>query len=162
VSVNVVSIVLWGFVATVFLTTLMAAGQGLGLSRMSIPFMLGTAFTADRDRAMTIGFAFHFINGWLFAFFYAVMFEDLGLTSWWLGGAIGMAQGLTVLILLMPILPYLHPRMASEHRGPEPTRALEPPGFLALNYGRQTPAITLLAHVVYGAILGSCYRLVGT
>ncbi|HEX9810501.1 MAG TPA: hypothetical protein VGA88_00215 [Burkholderiales bacterium] len=158
---NFMSIVLWGFVATVFLTTLMAAGQGLGLSRMSIPFMLGTVFTADRDRAMVIGFAFHFINGWLFAFFYAVIFEDLGLTGWILGGGVGLMQGLTVLILLMPILPFLHPRMASEHRGPEPTRALEPPGFMALNYGRQTPAITLLAHVVYGAILGGCYRLMG-
>lgn len=159
---NFMSIALWGFVATVFLTTLMAAGQGLGLSRMSIPFMLGTVFTADRDRAMVIGFGAHFINGWLFAFFYAVIFEDLGLAGWILGGGIGLAQGLTVLILLMPILPFLHPRMASEHRGPEPTRALEPPGFMALNYGRQTPGITLLAHVVYGAILGGCYRLMGS
>lgn len=159
---NFFSVALWGFVATVFLTTLMAAAQGLGLSRMSLPFMLGTAFTADRDRAMVIGFALHFINGWLFAFFYALMFEDLGLTGWILGGGIGLMQGLTALVLLMPILPFLHPRMASEHRGPEPTRALEPPGFLALNYGRQTPAITLLAHVVYGAILGGCYRLMGT
>jgi len=37
--------------------------------------------------------------------------------------------------------------MASEQRGPEPTRALEPPGVLALNYGRQTPVVTLVAHV---------------
>lgn len=161
-SLNYLSIALWGFIATVFLSTLMAAAQGLGLSRMSLPFMLGTAFTADRDRAMVIGFAVHFINGWLFAFFYALVFEDLRLTGWSLGGAIGAAQGLTVLILLMPILPFLHPRMASEHRGPEPTRALEPPGFMALNYGRPTPAVTLLAHVLYGAILGGCYRLVGS
>jgi uncharacterized membrane protein YagU involved in acid resistance len=160
--VNFPSILLWGFVATVFLTTLMAAGQGLGLSRMSLPFMLGTVFTADRDRAMVIGFAFHFINGWLFALFYGLIFEDLRFTTWWLGGAIGLAQGLTVLILMMPILPFLHPRMATEHRGPEPTRALEPPGFMAFNYGRQTPAITLVAHVVYGALLGGCYRLAGT
>ena len=158
---NFPSIFLWGFVATVFLTTLMAAGQGLGWSRMSLPFMLGTLFTADRHRAMIIGFVFHFVNGWLFALFYALMFEELRLTGWWLGGGIGLAQGLTVLIALMPILPAVHPRMASEQRGPEPTRALEPPGFMALNYGRQTPLLTLVAHAVYGAILGGCYRLVG-
>ena len=158
---NLPDIILWGFVATVFLTTLMAAGQGLGLSRMSLPFMLGTIFTADRDRAMVIGFAFHFINGWLFALFYALVFESLRMTGWWLGGIIGLAQGLTVLVLLMPILPAVHPRMATEHRGPEPTRALEPPGFMALNYGRQTPLITLFAHMVYGAILGGFYRLAG-
>jgi hypothetical protein len=48
--------------------------------------------------------------------------------------------------------------MASEHRGPEPTRGLEPPGFMALNYGRQTPVISLVAHVLYGVILGAFYR----
>jgi hypothetical protein len=160
--VNLPSIFLWGFVATVFLTTLMAAGQGLGWSRMSLPFMLGTLFTADRQRAMIIGFIFHFLNGWLFALFYALVFEELRLTGWWLGAGIGLAQGLTVLIALMPILPAMHPRMASEQRGPEPTRALEPPGFMALNYGRQTPLITLLAHVVYGSILGGFYRLAGS
>jgi hypothetical protein len=159
--VNIPSIFLWGFVATVFLTTLMSAAQGLGLSRISLPFMLGTMFTADRDRAMVIGFAFHFVNGWLFALFYALVFESLRMTGWWLGGFIGLVQGLTVLIVLMPILPAVHPRMATEHRGPEPTRALEPPGFMALNYGRRTPAITLIAHLVYGAILGGCYRLAG-
>ena len=158
---NLPDIILWGFVATVFLTTLMAAAQGLGHSRMSLPFMLGTLFTADRDRAMVVGFAFHFINGWLFALFYALLFESLHMTGWWLGGVIGLAQGLTVLILLLPVLPAVHPRMASEHRGPEPTRALEPPGFMALNYGRRTPLVTLVAHIAYGAILGGFYRLAG-
>lgn len=33
---------------------------------------------------------------------------------------------------------------------------------MALNYGRQTPLITLLAHVVYGGMLGGFYRLVGS
>jgi hypothetical protein len=51
--------------------------------------------------------------------------------------------------------------MASEQRGPEPTRQLEPPGFMALNYGRRTPLLTLLAHLVYGAIIGAFYRLAG-
>jgi hypothetical protein len=52
----------------------------------------------------------------------------------------------------------LHPRMAGEHRGPTAPRQLEPPGFMALHYGYQTPASVLVAHVVYGAILGGFYR----
>ena len=32
---------------------------------------------------------------------------------------------------------------------------------MAFNYGRRTPAITVVAHVVYGAILGGAYRLAG-
>jgi len=62
-------------------------------------------------------------------------------------------------VAVMPTLPAMHPRMASVHHGPEPTRQLEPPGFMALNYGRQTPAVTLVAHIFYGAILGAFYRL---
>lgn len=159
--INIASVLLWGFVATVVLTTLMAAAQGLGLSRMSLPLMLGTLFTPDYRRALLFGFALHFLNGWLFAFFYAFVFEDWGHATWWLGAGVGFAHGTVVLIALMPILPAIHPRMASESRGPEPTKALEPPGFLALHYGRQTPAVTLLAHIVYGGILGGFYRLAG-
>jgi hypothetical protein len=30
---------------------------------------------------------------------------------------------------------------------------------MALNYGRRTPAVTLVAHVIYGAILGLFYKV---
>jgi hypothetical protein len=40
-----------------------------------------------------------------------------------------------------------------------PTRRLEPPSFLALNYGQRTPFSVLLAQVAYGAVLGAFYRL---
>ena len=63
-----------------------------------------------------------------------------------------------VLVAGMPALPGLHPRMASEARGPTVVRQLEPAGFLALNYGRRTPISVLLAHLAFGAILGGFYR----
>jgi hypothetical protein len=153
------SSVLWGFVGTVFLTGLMSGSQGLGLTRMSLPFMLGTMFTADRDRAKLVGFGVHLLNGWLLAVIYAAAFQSWRRATWWLGAAIGLVHGLFVLLVVMSLLPGLHPRMASEARGPEPTRQLEPPGFLALNYGRRTPAAVLLAHLIYGAVLGAFYRL---
>jgi uncharacterized membrane protein YagU involved in acid resistance len=152
-------VALWGFVGTVVLTGLMAATQGLGLTRMSLPFMLGTMFTADRDRAKLVGFAVHLVNGWLFAVVYAATFESWGRVSWWRGAAIGLVHGLFVLLAGVSLLPSIHPRMASEQQGPTPTRQLEPPGFLALNYGRRTPLSVLLAHLVYGGILGAFYRL---
>jgi hypothetical protein len=158
---NVGGVLLWGFVGTVVLTTVMSGAQGLGLSRMSIPFVLGTMITPNRDRAPLIGFLIHLVNGWLFAFLYAFAFESWNRAVWWLGAGVGLVHGLAVVVVLLPLLPGLHPRMASEHRGPEPTRALEPPGFLGLNYGRRTPLIALLAHVVYGAILGAFYRPMG-
>lgn len=153
------SIFLWGFVATVVLTGLMAASQGLGVTRMNIPFMLGTIFTPDRDRAQLIGFGVHLINGWIFAIVYAAAFESWHLATWWLGALIGLIHGLFVLAAAMPLLPAMHPRMASEHYGPTPTKQLEPPGFLALNYGYRTPVSVIAAHLFYGGILGGFYGL---
>ena len=153
------SSVLWGFVGTILLTGLMSGSQGIGQTRMSLPFMLGTMLTPDRDRAKLVGFVVHLLNGWWLAFIYAGAFQSWRRATWWLGAAIGLVHGLFVLLVIMPLLPGFHPRMASEQRGPEPTRQLEPPGFLALNYGRRTPAVLLLAHLVYGAVLGAFYRL---
>ena len=158
---NAGSVALWGFVATIVLTTLMSAAQGLGLSRMSLPLILGTMLTPDRDRAPMLGFLVHLANGWMFAIVYALAFESWGRATWWLGAALGLLHGLAVLAVLMPLLPSLHPRMAAEDSGPDPTPQLEPPGFLALHYGRGTPLVTLLAHAVYGAVLGAFYTLSG-
>ncbi len=159
-EIDIVSMLLWGFAATVVLTTIEACSQGLGWSRMSIPFMLGTMFTPDRLRAYVLGSGVHMINGWIFSFIYILTFESWGRATWWLGGGIGFVHGLFVLVVLMPVLPGMHSRMASSHRGPTPTRLLEPPGFLALNYGRHTPLTAMLAHVVYGAMLGAFYHVV--
>lgn len=156
---NWYGVILWGLLATGLLTTLMRAAEGLGYTRMDVPFMLGTIFTANRDHAKVIGSVVHFINGLFFAMLYAVFFYGFGFTSWWLGALMGTAHGAFVLIVALPILPGAHPRMASEFWGPTPTRLLEPPGFLALNYGYQTPAVTMLAHLAFGWVLGAFYKL---
>lgn len=156
---NVRSVGLWGFVATVVLTGSMAASQGLGLTRMNIPFMLGTMVREDRDQAKLVGAGMHMLNGWIFSAIYAAAFESWRRATWWLGAGIGLVHGLFVLVAAMPLMPGMHPRMASEETGPTPTRQLEPPGFMGLNYGRRTPISVLLAHLVFGAILGQFYRL---
>src|SRR6266540_4353749 len=120
--------VLWGFVATVILTGFMSASQSLGLTRMNLPFMLGTMFTSDRDRAKLLGFGVHALNGWAFAFVYAAAFQSWRRAGVVRGGLIGLVHGLFVLLVGMSVLPGLHPRMASEQRGPTATRQLEPPG----------------------------------
>lgn len=148
-------VLLWGFVATMTLTGLMAGAQELGITRMDITFMLGMMFTPNRDRARIFGFLVHLLNGWLFALAYWAIFRSLGEATWWIGGLLGIAHALVVLVVLMPILPGLHPRMASDFDGPEPTPALEPPGVFALNYGYRSPVVALVAHLIYGMLLGA-------
>lgn len=155
---NTSSWLLWGFVGTVVLTTIMAGSQGMRLTRMNIPFMLGTMFTPSRDRAKLVGFLVHLLNGWAFSLAYVAAFHALGRATWWLGLGIGFVHASFVLTAGMQFLPGLHPRMASEHHGPTVVRQLEPPGFLALNYGVRTPVSVLIAHLAFGWILGAGYR----
>ena len=144
----------FGFVATVVLTGIMVGGQLLGLSRMDIPLMLGTILVEDPDRARVLGFLIHLVNGQVFALLYAEAFALIGKASWWLGALFGLVHGLAALTVIVPLLPGIHPRMASERSGPELDTVLEPPGPFGLNYGRETFLFALGAHVVYGALLG--------
>jgi len=150
---------IWGFAGTLVLTSLMAASQSLGLTRVSLPYLLGTMLTPSRDRAKVLGFLFHLLNGWVFSLFYLAVFHALGRATWWIGVAIGLVHAAFVLTVGMRLLPGMHPRMAGERQGPTAGRQLEPPGFLGLNYGLQTPVTILIAHLVFGAILGAFYPL---
>ena len=156
---NVPSWLLWGFVATLALTILSMGAEGAGLTRMSYADLLGLAFTPNRDRAKVVGFATHMVLGLAYSLVYVLIFQAIDAAGWWRGSLLGIAQGFFVLIVVMKLLPALHPRMASEQSGPSAKRVLEPPGFLALHYGVQTPLVVLLSHGFYGAILGGFYRL---
>jgi uncharacterized membrane protein YagU involved in acid resistance len=147
----------WGFASTVLLTTLMAGSQGIGLTRMNIPYMLGTMFTPNRDRAKLLGIALQLFNGWVFSLIYVAAFHVWGGPSWWKGAMIGVVHAAFVLAVGLPALPGLHPRMASERRGPTVVRQLEPPGFLGLHYGIRTPISVVLAHAAFGVVLGLFY-----
>jgi uncharacterized membrane protein YagU involved in acid resistance len=154
---NWASWLVWGFAATIVLTSLMAGSQGLGMTRMNIPYLLGTMVTPDRDRAKLLGVLLHVINGWIFSFVYVAAFHVWGGPTWWKGALIGVVHAAFVLTAVMPVLPGMHPRMASETQGPTVVRQLEPPGFLALHYGIQTPVSIMLGHLVFGVVLGSFY-----
>jgi hypothetical protein len=156
---NLSSILVAGFLATIVLTTVMSVSQGLGYTRMSIPFLVGTIFTAGRDRAMVVGVGVHFLNGLIFSIVYALGFEAVGRATLLLGAAAGFVHAIFVLTVGMVVLPGLHPHMVSEYYGPTPNRLLQPPGFLALHYGRRTPIVTVVAHVIYGGMLGGMYRI---
>ena len=146
-------------VATIFLTAILRSAQEFGLTRIDLPLLLGTTVTPDRDRAKVYGAVLQFVNGWLFGSIYVAAFHTWGRAGALRGALIGLVHGMFVLIAVLPLLPGAHRRMASDFTGPQPTTELEPPGFIALNYGRATPAVTLAAHVAYGAILGSFYNV---
>ncbi len=96
---------IWGLLATVAMTTILQGAQGMGLSRLSLPFLAGTFFTGNRRWAVIVGFVFYVIGGWLFAFLYFLLFASLGLYTWWLGAVMGLLHGLFLLAAGLPLLP---------------------------------------------------------
>lgn len=145
---------LFGLLATSALTLVMIAAQMAGLTRLDLPLVLGALVTPDPDRARVAGGFLHLAAGQCFALGYAGTFALLGRSTWWLGALLGLLHGAVALTLVLPLLPGVHPRMASHRAGPASTAILEPPGLLGLNYGFQTPVVAAVAHVLYGALLG--------
>ncbi len=156
---NWTSWLLSGFLATIALSTMLSLSQGLGLTRMNLPYLIGTFVTPQRDRAKVYGFLVHLVIGLFFSIFYVLVFEARHMANWWFGALLGLAHALTILTVGMSVMPGMHPRMASEQHGFNANRQLEPPGFMALNYGIQTPVSVFLAHAAFGAILGSLYHV---
>jgi hypothetical protein len=151
-----------GFVGTLVLTTGMVGASELRLTRIDLPFLLGTMLMANRTRAKAVGYLLHFLIGQLFALVYYAVFAAIDESGWLLGALFGLLHGVfAVTALVNALLPAVHPRMGTSHAAADSSPLLEPPGFLMLNYGRSTPLITIGVHVIYGAIVGGFVSLSG-
>jgi hypothetical protein len=151
-----------GFVGTLVLTTVLRAASELGVTRMDLPFLLGTALSGDRVRAKALGYGLHFVAGFAFALIYLGIFAAIGRSGRWLGAIFGVVHALFAsTALVSTLLPLVHPRMGTPLTAAGSVALLEPPGFMMLNYGAGTPIITLLAHIGYGTIVGGFISLSG-
>jgi hypothetical protein len=145
-----------GLVGTIVLTTTLRAASELGLTRMDLPFLLGTAVTPDRARAKLIGYALHFVFGLVFALGYWAVFAATGVSGVWIGALLGLVHALFAgTALVSVVLPVVHPRMGTGFDAAGDAPLLEPPGFMLVNYGRQTQLAMIVAHIAYGAIVGA-------
>ena len=144
-----------GLIGTAVLTSGSRLAQHLGWTRMDIPLLLGTIFSAERSRASTIGYAIHFGNGLVFSLAYGLVFEATGRSGWLFGLLLGAVHAAFAGGgLLNVLLPAVHPRMGKPWTDARSTPVLEPPGFLLSNYGRMTLVWTFVLHLAYGAIVG--------
>lgn len=145
-----------GIAGTLVLATALTGATELRLTRMDLPFLLGTALSPDRARAKLIGYVLHFVAGVLFALAYYAVFVVIGRADWRLGMLFGLVHALFAgTVLVNVILPVVHPRMGTSYSAANSQALLEPPGFMLMNYGRATPIVTVLAHLLYGAIVGA-------
>ena len=138
------------------MTTMMRAASEIGFTRMDLPLLLGTAFTDNRTAREGLRLRLRTsCSGCSSPSAYAFVFA--------LGEARGTRRRLAgrrvhalfiATVLVNVLLPIVHPRMATPDTAADQVALIEPPGFLMLNYGRNTFLVTLAAHIAYGAIVG--------
>jgi hypothetical protein len=149
-----------GLLGTLALTTMMRVATETKLTRMDLALILGTIVTENRRKAKAIGYIFHFALGIIFAFAYGAFFLMIGRSSWWLGAILGAVHAVfNASILINVLLPVVHPVMGTPETAANEVALIEPPGFLMVNYGRNTFLVTLASHVVYGAIVGGVFGI---
>lgn len=149
-----------GFLGTVILTTMIRTASELGLTRMDFALILGTLVTQDRRKARAIGYVLHFALGFGFALIYAAVFVAVGRSSWQLGALFGALHALFISTVgVNVLLPAIHPLMGTPETGANEVALIEPPGFLMLNYGRNTFVIAFVAHVIFGAVVGWAFHM---
>ena len=103
-----------GFAGTVVLTSVLRAASEAGFTRMDLPFLLGTAFTADRTRAKALGYALHFLAGLVFALIYYAIFSAIHESGWGIGALFGLVHALFAgTAFVNHLVPLVHPRMGS-------------------------------------------------
>lgn len=96
----------------------MITAQIAGLTRLDLPLVLGTVLMPDPDQARVAGFLIHLGVGQCFALGYAATFALLHRATWWLGALLAVVHVAVALLVLLPLLPGVHPRMASGRAGP--------------------------------------------
>jgi hypothetical protein len=117
-----------GVAGTLVLTTVLRAASEMGLTRMDLPFLLGTAITGDRVRAKAFGYALHFVFGILFALAYYAIFLAIDESGWLLGALFGLVHAAFAgSALVNVLLPAVHPRMGTGFTAAGSAPLLEPP-----------------------------------
>ena len=145
-----------GFVGTLVLTSALRAATELRLTRVDLPFLLGTAVSDERNRAKAIGYGLHFLAGLMFAVIYHLVFSALGHAGAGIGALFGLVHALFAGgALVNVLLPAVHPRMGTSLSDARSSPLVEPPGFMMRNYGGRTPMVSVAAHLAYGAIVGT-------
>lgn len=142
-----------GVAGAVVVVLILTVARAIGITSFNISMIIGSIFTqALTDTTWFIGFAIHLLLGGVVALMYASAFRKLSESGATPGAGAGAAFGVVHWMIggiLIGLVGLIHPLM------PE---SLPSPGFFAVSYGLISMVVIFIAHMVYGAVVGSIYR----
>ncbi|HEX6206769.1 MAG TPA: DUF6789 family protein [Actinomycetota bacterium] len=143
--------IVWGVVATVAFTILGMVGTAMGMTRMDLLDLLGSAVaTPHTTGSRVIGAVIHHMNGAVLAVAFVYAGTLVGLSPDWIAGLVWGAILWALALLMMTTIGSVHPAI---RRGQQ-----EDPGPAGVRFGAMTPVGSLMGHLVYGALLGLLYQ----
>lgn len=162
---QVIPALIAGFVGTVVMTAMMSLAGKMGLTRMPpMTLVTGSLMSSDPERARRLGIMMHYIvmGSVVFGLIYAAVFTGVDSASVLTGLVVGAVHGVVVGAMAMPMMPAMHPRMATapvsgslDTEGG--TVTLSEPGFFGANWGGMTPVGLLVGHMVFGIVVAVVY-----
>jgi hypothetical protein len=144
-----------GFVATTLAAAVSWIPRSFAWTRFNPTVQLGClVFSDPRDpRTETLGLVLLFgLGTGLFPLVYAPLIAALGTVSWPTGLFIGAVHGL----LVAALLPLWAPLSACVRAGLFPL-----PGQLGLQWGKATPFVVVMGHVIYGVVIAEMLAAFG-
>ena len=158
-----------GLVATVVMSAMMKMATAAGMTQMPpMPLVIGAMLSGDRSTALKLGSVIHYLmmGTVVFGIVYAGVFAAVGNASLLTGALIGLAHGVVVGAMAMPMMPAMHPRMGvvpapAGVGGAAPATDevhLSAPGSFGVHWGAMTPVGLVVGHVVYGLVAALVYQ----
>ena len=145
-----------GFVGTLAMTAVMMAGRAGGMTSMDLPLTIGGLLSGDEGKARRLGMVIHVLMmgtvvfGVIYGLLFAAFDSDTALT----GLLIGVVDGLIFGLMVLPMMPAIHPRMKATAGGFQ----LDPPGVLGIAYGKATALGIVMSHAVYGLVVAIVFE----
>ncbi len=123
---------------TVAMTAFLLLPRILGWGKIDVILAVGALITKNPDRAFSYGYVLHFLSGIVFAYIYWGLLTLLSLPIvWWTFGLAGFIHGIIVMLLVSIAVMEHHPVAKYHERGP------------------MTGVAQLLAHIIYGVVVGA-------
>lgn len=126
-----------GIVGTVVMSALLFFPRWFRIGNIDVIPAVGALVTGKVENAYAPGYFLHFASGIVFAYIYTGLLLVMKLPlTWWTYGMFGTIHGVIVMLLVCIVIMEHHPIARYHERGP------------------MTGLAQLLAHIVYGVVLG--------
>jgi hypothetical protein len=124
-------------VGTAAMSALLLLPRWLGIGKIDVIPAVGALITGRAENALSIGYIVHFASGIIFAYVYWGLLLLMKIPIvWWAFGMAGFLHGIVVMLLVSITVMEHHPIARYHERGP------------------MTGLAQLLAHIVYGVVVG--------